>query len=278
MTSMALKLFYITNDPEVARIAENNTVDRIWIDLESYGKEKRQKGMNTVKSNHTMEDVSVIRETLSGKSELMVRVNPLHDGSKKEIDEVIDRGADVVMLPFFETYEEASRFVDYVNGRAKTNLLVETVLAEKSLAQIIKSGMDEIHIGLNDLHLQHKKSFMFELLTDGTVEKMAEVLRDNNVHFGFGGIAKLDEGLLPARHVIAEHYRLGSSAAILSRSFYDSWIENDYEEVNRVFKYGLGEIRDYEYRLSKESESFFEKNRVKVSEEVSQIVKRINCK
>ena len=36
---------------------------------------------------------------------------------------------------------------------------------------------------------------------------------------GFGGIARLGFGMLPAEHVIAEHYRLGSTAVILSRSF-----------------------------------------------------------
>lgn len=38
-----LKLMYITNSPEVASIADGAGVDRIFIDLEQYGKEKRQK-------------------------------------------------------------------------------------------------------------------------------------------------------------------------------------------------------------------------------------------
>ena len=36
---MSLKMMYITNNPKVASIAENNTVDRIWVDLEKNGKE-----------------------------------------------------------------------------------------------------------------------------------------------------------------------------------------------------------------------------------------------
>lgn len=54
---MALKLMYITNKKEVALIAERYGVDRIWIDLETLGKEERQKGMNTVKSKHTVGDI-----------------------------------------------------------------------------------------------------------------------------------------------------------------------------------------------------------------------------
>ena len=54
---MALNLFYITNRPDVALIAEKYGVDRIWIDLETLGKAERQPG-NTVKSNHKISDIS----------------------------------------------------------------------------------------------------------------------------------------------------------------------------------------------------------------------------
>jgi len=38
--------------------------------------------------------------------------------------------------------------------------------------------------------------------------------------FGFGGIARVDEGQLPGRDVLAEHLRLGSGSVILSRTFH----------------------------------------------------------
>ena len=38
---MALKLMYITNKPEVAKIAQNAGVDRIFVDLEIIGKEEK---------------------------------------------------------------------------------------------------------------------------------------------------------------------------------------------------------------------------------------------
>jgi len=49
-----LKLMYITNSPEVASIADGAGVDRIFIDLEQYGKEKRQKNWDSVKSKHSI--------------------------------------------------------------------------------------------------------------------------------------------------------------------------------------------------------------------------------
>lgn len=272
---MPLKLMYITNNPRVAQIAENNTVDRIWVDLERNGKKQRQNGLNTVISNHSIEDVSKIRECID-KSELLVRINPLHEGSRSEIDEVIERGADVVMLPFFETCEDACRFVEFVGGRATTLLLVETIKAEEDIENIVeKSGADEVHIGLNDLHIQYNLRFMFELLSNGKVAEICNKVKKGGMPFGFGGIAKLDEGLLPARYVIAEHYRIGSSMAILSRSFYDTWLNDDYEEIERSFRYGMKEIREYEERLSKETPDFFENNRKLVIDIVDELLKNM---
>ena len=276
---MSLQMMYITNNPQIARIAEKYSVDRIWVDLEQIGKKERQGGMNTVQSTHTIQDVQVIRNSIEGRASLQVRVNPIYDGSKSEIDKVIEYGADIIMLPFFSTTKEVEKFIDMVDGRARTCLLLETVGAEKNLDEILEiPGIDEIHIGLNDLHLQYHMDFMFELLSNGKVEEICNKIKNKGIPYGFGGIAKLDEGMLPARHIIAEHYRLGSGMAILSRSFYDSWIADDMEEVERTFKYGLGEIREYEKRLERESDVFFEHNRKVVQEEVESILKVIRDK
>lgn len=251
---MSLQMMYITNNPQIARIAEKYSVDRIWVDLEQIGKKERQGGMNTVQSTHTIQDVQVIRNSIEGRASLQVRVNPIYDGSKSEIDKVIEYGADIIMLPFFSTAKEVEKFIDMVDNRARTCLLLETVGAEKNLDEILEiPGIDEIHIGLNDLHLQYHMDFMFELLSNGKVEEICNKIKGKGIPYGFGGIAKLDEGMLPARHIIAEHYRLGSTMAILSRSFYDSWIADDMEEVERTFKYGLGEIREYEKRLERKA-------------------------
>jgi hypothetical protein len=271
-----LKLMYITNRADVAKIAERNTVDRIWVDLEVRGKENRQGNVNSVKSNHTMSDITTIRNAIS-TSELLVRVNPLWEKSQMEIDEVVARGDDIVMLPMFKTTEEASRFIDMVNGRAKVLLLVETINAEENIDEISSlPGVDEIYIGLNDLHLVYNMKFMFELLANGKIEEMTRKLRSHSLPFGFGGIARLDEGLLPARHIIAEHYRLGSSMAILSRSFYDSWLENEVDEIERVFQFGIAEIRDYEKRLLEKPIEYFDQMKDVVKLEVASIVARVS--
>ena len=275
---LPLKLMFITNRPDVAKIAEKNMVDRIWIDLETRGKKERQGHVDSVKSYHKIADVSKIRNTIS-KAQLLVRVNPLWEGSRSEINEVVSRGVDIIMLPMFRTADDAKQFVDLVNGRAKVLLLVETIDAEKNIDEIASvAGIDEIHIGLNDLHLAYGMKFMFELLANGQVEALTQTINSHGLPYGFGGIARLNEGMLPARHVIDEHYRLGSSMAILSRSFFDSWIEHDIEEIERVFKFGMKEIREYEKQLITKSPEFFTQKQETVKHEVAQIVEIINKK
>ena len=68
-----LNLFYITNRPEITKIAQEAGVDRIFIDMEYIGKDARQGGMDTVQNHHTVNDVMIIRKCLSS-SELLVRV------------------------------------------------------------------------------------------------------------------------------------------------------------------------------------------------------------
>ena len=77
-----LKLMYITNNPDVAKIVENSGVDRIFIDMEYIGKDIRQGGMDTVQSHHTPDDVRAIKKVLS-KAKTMVRCNPIHDATDK---------------------------------------------------------------------------------------------------------------------------------------------------------------------------------------------------
>lgn len=234
---------YITNNPQVAHIGEKCGVDRLWVDMEWMGKEARQPGMDTVKSHHTLEDISVLRNVLT-TSKLMVRVNPLHDKSKYEIDESIARGAEIIMLPMWKTSDDVRRFIDYVNGRAIVNLLLETREALENLYKIVKvSGIDEIHIGLNDLHLSLHKRFMFELLADGTVEHICNVLKNNRIKYGFGGIGRIGSGTLPAEYILSEHVRLGSSMVILSRSFCNTSQVTDWAALEESFRIGVHDLR-----------------------------------
>lgn len=215
-----MNFFLITNNPEIAAYAVNSGVDRIFVDLEKSGKQLRQGGKDTLISDHSLADVARIRACVP-QGRLLVRINPLHEGSLREIDEVIGHGADIIMLPMFRSLQEVRQFIEYVAGRAKTNLLLETTAAAASIESWLQvQGIDEVHIGLNDLHLELALDFMFQPVADGTIDRLAASLRAAGIPFGMGGIARMGEGLLPAELVLGEHVRLGSSAAILSRTFH----------------------------------------------------------
>lgn len=274
-----LKLMYITNQPEIAEIAEQNGVDRIFVDLEKIGKQERQGGMDTVQSKHSIEDIVKIKQ-VAKNAEVLVRVNAIHEktdeysSSKEEIDAVISAGADIVMLPYFKSIEEVKKFLEYVDGRVKTMPLVETPEAVAVIDEILSlSGIDEIFIGLNDLSLGYGKKFMFELLADGTVEKLCFKFKQAKIPYGFGGIAAIGEGMLPAEYIIREHYRLGSTCVILSRSFCDTNKEKRREIIQSVFENGVYKIRKVESECAKYAD-YFNENLEEVRERIELICKQ----
>lgn len=274
---MALTLMYITNNPITAQIAQEAGVDRIWIDMEYIGKDERQGGMDTVKNHHTIDDIKKMRPIVTN-AELMVRVNPLHTatddyyGSEDEINQSIEAGADVIMLPMFKTADDVKRFVSYVDGGAKVQLLVETAEAAAKIDSILEvPGVDEIHIGLNDLHLAMHKAFMFELICDDTVASLCKKMKAKGIKYGFGGIARVGYGMLPAEYIIAEHYHLGSTAAILSRGFCDANIVKDPMEIEAIFVKGVRNIRLKEHEVAQYSEEQYLKNLDIIREKVSVI-------
>jgi len=272
---MPLKFLYITNQAEVARIAEACGVEYVVVDLEILGKEERQRNRSSVISRHTLEDAQRIRVALT-RAKLLVRVNPIHDRSREEVDQVIAAGADIVMLPYFKTPGEVEAFLAYVGGRAATCLLWETVEAVEHMEAILAlPGIDMIHIGLNDLHIGRGMKFMFELLSDGTVEMLCRRFRAAGIPYGFGGIARIGQGDLPAEHIIAEHVRLGSGMVILSRSFLTLRPGDAMEECMAQFREGVEAIRAYEKILETKEAAFFEKNRKTVQGKVAAIADKI---
>lgn len=292
-----LNLMYITNRPEIAQIAEENGVDWIFVDMEFIGKDNRQGGLDTVQNHHTIEDVRRVKASVK-KAKVLVRVNPIHkammnaDGtiaymdSKTEVESAIEAGADIVMLPFFHSVEEVKEFVylvqqannqmeRYGNNRAQACLLLETPEAAILLDEILNvPGIDMIHIGLNDLHLAMGMKFMFQLLTDGIVEQLTKKIKAKGIPFGFGGIASLHGGALPGSYVLKEHYRLGSSMVIVGRSFCNTNVVTDLEEVRQIFKTGIAEIRALEAE-AQAALDYFDKSHSEVVNIVDSIVSKM---
>ena len=275
-----LNLMYITKRPEIACIAEEAGVDWIFVDMEFIGKGCRQGGLDTVQNHHTVEDVVNIKTAVK-KAKVLVRINPIHEkladypSSEEEIEAVVNAGADIIMLPFFKKVAEVQRFLNVVDGRAKTCLLVETPEAALLIDEILElKGIDMVHLGLNDLHLALGMKFMFELLADGTVDRLSSRIKAKGIPFGFGGIATLTGGAMPGCMVLKEHYRLGSSMVIVSRSFCNTDIITDLDEIRKIFNEGIAAIRLLEEEAQKTA-TYFSNNRSAVLDNVRQIVEKI---
>lgn len=231
-----IELIQITNDPTFARRCDALEGMRLFVDLERLGKAERQAGRNTFISTHQVGDIAAVKAQLR-RSRLMVRVNPLNAATRDEIEAVLAAGADMLMLPMFHEAAQLREFCERVAGRAPVVALLETVAALESMEQWIATpGLAEVYVGLNDLHLALGRRFMFEPLAEGIVDQVAAAASAHKVDFGFGGIARLDEGLLPGCDVLAEHLRLGSQSVILSRTFHRSESAQTFESEVAAFR------------------------------------------
>ena len=81
-----------------------------------------------------------------------------------------------------------------------------------------------------------------------------EIIKSANLPYGFGGIARVGEGVIPGELILAEHVRLGSSSVILSRTFHRD--PADSPEANRelIFKSELSKLMQHYERLKLRSE------------------------
>jgi 2-keto-3-deoxy-L-rhamnonate aldolase RhmA len=259
-----IDLLQITNDPALAARCDALPGMRVFLDLERTGKAERQAGRSTFISTHQVEDIAPVRAVLR-HSRLMVRVNPLHPATKNEVDGVIGQGADLIMLPMFQTADELQAFSRIVDGRCPIVPLVETRGALESVADWISTpGLWEVFVGLNDLHMSLGCRFMFEPLAQGLVETMAVHAHAAGLRFGFGGIARLQEGQLPGRDVLAEHLRLGSDAVILSRTFHRSDASTSFEDE-------VAAMRRAEVLLAARSAAEIEADQVRIAESIRRI-------
>ena len=117
--------------------------------------------------------------------------------------------------------------------------------------------------------------FMFQLLTDGTVETLCKKFKHKGIPYGFGGIASLGKGTIPAEMIIMEHYRLGSSCAILSRSFCNVDDVKNLSKIKGIFDNGLRELRLFEQSCELKDEQSFVCNRNILKDSVQKVVDRL---
>lgn len=82
--------------------------------------------------------------------------------------------------------------------------------------------------------------------------------------------------MLPAEYVIAEHYALGSTRAILSKSFCNANIVDNPAEIEDIFIDGVRNIRLKELEVAQFTQEQYENNRKIIKEKVAEIIKKVN--
>ncbi|WP_420138066.1 aldolase/citrate lyase family protein [Sphingomonas sp.] len=221
MTAPSLLLWLISGDAPLARMAPAAGIDRILVDLERLGKADRQRGRHLFLSEQKWSDVAALRKTAPAGT-LFVRLDPLHAGSRDQIEQALALGADGLMLPYFHDATTALRFADLIAGRAIFTPLVETWGAVQTLPELLAQGVvAEFHVGLNDLALDMQLSSLQQLWGHPVLDRIAQMAAAHGTSFGVGGVTDPRMRGLPIDpvFVIDEHRRLGSTRALLGRSF-----------------------------------------------------------
>ena len=254
-----IKLMYITNDYKICEFLENIGIDRIFLDLEFEGKVLRQGHLNTFISDHKISDIQNIKNKIK-KTDLLVRVNPLSNNSLNEINKVIKLGATHIMMPMIKNHEDVKELVNIVSNRCKIIPLLETVQSIESIDKIISvDGISEIYFGLNDLHIEMNKKFIFQPLTEGFLDKSIMSCKKNNISFGIGGIAPMNSGIISGEIVLGEYLYQGCSSVILSRSFRNFDYKDD-DEFQNILESKIYAIRKKENHLNLRNKSKREKD------------------
>lgn len=214
-----MKHIIISNHETVWDFCNLNKVDYLMIDLEINGKKDRQSSKSTWISDHNLQDIAKAKSYLRF-SKVLVRINPIHNRSLEEINEVLNEKPDAIMLPYFSKISEVELFFEYVDKRAKVILLFETLAALEMTEEIfIRFKVDYAFVGLNDLSIDMNIPFLFDIFQTDLIDNFSRIANKHNVIFGFGGIGHGEKLEISPKLIYAQHVRLGSELVILSRNF-----------------------------------------------------------
>ncbi|MGC1497456.1 MAG: hypothetical protein WA790_16760 [Sulfitobacter sp.] len=209
-------LFLFHRDVELSCHLLESGVGAVIIDLESRGKNQRQAGFDTEINAHTADDLRSLRAKTA--CQIFCRVSG-PDVSDSELTEVINSGADEIIIPMVRHVAEVERVLRVLKDRCRVTVMIETQEAADQAHVLGRLPIERIYVGLNDLHIDRGTDTIFAPLVDGYLDRIREQCRD--VTFGFGGLTLPDLGApLAARHLYAEMARLDCSFTFLRRSFY----------------------------------------------------------
>jgi hypothetical protein len=218
----------ITNSVEDSLVLDACGIQQIMVDTETLGKAERQTGINAVFNSHSIEDVTLLKES-GVHAKLICRINPFNCNTYDEIDSAIASGTDFIMLPMIQSLEELKLMVKRIQNKTSIIPLIETSYSIFKLKEIIEiTKAKQIHFGLNDLSISLGMKNLFEVLVSPIFAKVIEFANEHVELVGVGGIGDpLVRQKLSPELLINEHNLLGSRSVILSRSFFSKGYNQD---------------------------------------------------
>ena len=264
-----MKFLYFTNNTKIINVLNPiNQIDTVFIDLEINGKMARQANTNSLISEHNIQDISKVKDVIEN-TKLGVRINPINSNSKFEINESIQRGAEVIMLPMFKTVDEVFKCLNIINGRCKLDLLFETPESLKKIKKFPINDVRFVHFGINDISLALNYKNMFECLISGILDEPIDHLNNQNKTFGIGGIGAYDAKPISPKLIMEMHKYYLSSRVILSRNFIKNLDLNDSEESQIHNKLQIDNLFNLVTSVMDENSTDFQKSKLNLKKILS---------
>lgn len=205
------------------------------VDWEWREKYDRQVSADTEINCQTVADLATVARTPG--AQVWCRINRFGAWTRHEVDQAIDAGAQLLLLPMVETATQVGEFLDYVGGRCQAGILVETRAGFRDAKKLACFPLDAVYVGLNDLMISLGRKTIFDALAEGIVDSIRDCF--DTPLFGFGGVTVVDGGApLPCRVFLQEMARLRCNLSFLRRSFKRDMVGRDgRRELARIAGY-----------------------------------------
>lgn len=211
------QLLLFHRDIASSQIYTDAGADALIVDLENKGKGARQAGFDTEINTHQIIDLESVKSETN--AHVMCRINGPNKNTSAEVRDVLNAGADEIIVPMIRHIDQARSAVDSISGNAMITLMIETQEALSFVPALCSLPIDRVYIGLNDLQISRGTASIFSSLVDGSLDKVRSDV--NGIQFGFGGLTLRGMGYpLPVSHLVADLARLNADFTFLRRSFY----------------------------------------------------------
>ncbi len=211
----SLELYLFSTDPQLVRQAVAGGATGVVVDWEHLGKNERQRGFDTQVNQNSREDLARVRAATDAP--VICRINPVHTGTREEVQRAIALGADEVLIPMVRSVAEVETVLEAVDGVVGVGIMVETTDAVRNSERLASLPLSRVYIGLHDLAIDRRCTNPFHALIDGTIDAVRPLFR---CPFGVAGLTLPGHGFpIPSELILHALLRLECDFTFLRRSF-----------------------------------------------------------